>query len=151
MLDPKDLSSDTFTIWITEESENIHLEKAILQIPVRHFDCGIFAMNKDLQALLQSDQYPYIEVVVTGFCSRKAKDGLLTSIEADVEITIAQVKKAYSLEGAVFKAGNDFSYTGQLHLLLSDFNIQSPSKFLGLVQVSDEIQIEVNLFITELI
>jgi hypothetical protein len=146
--DESTLSNDTFSITFENIYGQIQLQDALIELPVKYFDCGLQAMNKDLRELLQADENPNIIVEVTDLHLPSNKD-LLQSISANTSVTIASVTNNYKIEGKAFKSGNDITYTGNLHINLTDFQIEPPKKALGIIKVQDEFVVTVNLAISQ--
>lgn len=124
-----------------EDQKKIFFDKTALHIDVSCFDCGNNIMNSDFRELLQADIYPEIvlelkEIVV----NPKNEQDIL----AYMAIHLAGKSRMYSFPLKVEK-DHLMHINGCLNLRLSDFEIEAPKKALGLIVVSDEIEINIDL------
>lgn len=118
-------------------------EKAKLVLNTDCFDCGNRGMNKDFRALLKSDIYPEILMEL------KQIDRVSPSVvKANVELSIAGTSRSYYLP-LELKEGQDIQVTGTLKLNITDFGLEAPTKALGLIVVSEEIEIKLDLAFEE--
>ena len=106
------------------------------------FDCGGRQINKDFHKLLNTKEFPQILIKL------KEIEYLLESIKACIEMEIAGVSKTYTLHVTQTKE-DTHNILGVLELDISDFNLESPTKLLGIIVVSDIIEIDFNLSFKE--
>lgn len=128
-----------------KENKSIKFENSQLVLENSGFDCGGRGINRDFHGLLQSDIYPQItlklkEITLNPQSKHKAM--------AWVEIEIAGIKESYQME-TEFSHGQDWLISGKLKLNIKDFELKAPKKMLGLIVVSDEIEINFNLVVQE--
>lgn len=111
---------------------------------VENFDCGIGAMNRDLQNTLKSDYYPNLQLEINEIIL-DANNNEFEELEvaANVVITIAGVtRKVYLEAGKIINYDDDqLSFFGEKSLKMTDFNIEPPTKMLGAIKVRDELNI----------
>ncbi len=126
------------------------LTNAILQINVDGFDCGNQIMNKDFKNLLKEKEEPYITLQIKNIepsydfiVSREP--GLSEIGFARVEIALAGAKNEYLIPLNSFDEVISQYYMGQLTLNITDFQLDPPKKFLGLVKVEEEITVDFKL------
>ncbi len=115
-----------------------------LQLKTNNFDCGGKAINKDFREILKADQYPHINLYLKEIKNVKSN----TNVEVLVDIEIAGVKKDYIIPVS-FKNNNQFYIKGQVGVCLTDFYIETPKKFFGLISIENEIEIDFNLLVQE--
>lgn len=123
----------------------IRFENSMLVLENSGFDCGGKGINRDFHGLLQSDIYPKI---ILRLKEVKLKSHKNHFADALVEIEIAGKKKSYHME-TEFHNEDDWHIAGQLKLNINDFNLKAPKKMLGLIVVSDEIEISFKLVVKE--
>lgn len=124
----------------------IHLDSVLLQVTVDNFDCGGNGINRDFQKSLQSDQFPFIDIIPSSLTVYPSEPGQL---ETRVTIRLAGQEKDYHIPVNYMMAKNLEQKVHMGHakvvLRMSDFGITPPSPFFGLIQVDDELQVEIFL------
>ncbi len=128
------------------ESEGvIHFRNTVLKLRNSGFDCGSRGINKDFHALLQSDQYPVIDLKLLRV---EVQDG--QRARATVAIRIAGLVREYQIPVQLFpeqqkEQEQNLQIAGQLQLNISDYDLKPPKKLFGIIVVKDDIQINFNL------
>lgn len=115
-----------------------------LTYPIDEFDCGLEAMSHDLRKTLKSSQYPELYLRINEIRIKPETNEVETlQVVSSVTIKIAGVTRHTQIdEGLVINHTEDsLTLTGYQSLAMSDFNIQPPSKFFGMVQVSNELSV----------
>lgn len=126
------------------ETENgITFKNAVLLLNNKGFDCGNRQINKDFHALLQTEEYPSLELEL-----KKIKMKYANSAEAVVDITIAGTTKTYQLPVKLL-ANPATGFEGKLQLDINDFGLEPPKKVFGLIKVKEAIEISFNLIVAE--
>lgn len=122
--------------------------EAVVQVPVRAFDCGKSRMTNDLQETLEMEQHPEIrfELVHATMGARTDTSAQWRRIDAVGPLTIAGTKRLIQLNAAV-QALDDrhFRIRGCLPIDMPYFKIAPPSKLFGLIKVKDQIQVQYDL------
>lgn len=126
-------------------NEVIKFENSMLILENSGFDCGGKGINKDFHGLLQSDIYP---IIILRLKEIKIKPNKSHLADALIEIEIAGLTHSYHME-TEFHHDQDWHITGQLKLNINDFNLKAPKKMLGLIVVSEKIEISFKLVIKE--
>ncbi|RMG70980.1 MAG: YceI family protein [Bacteroidetes bacterium] len=124
-----------------------------LQLPIRALDCGNYGINRDMQATLQAKDYPYIDIQllnVTGETQLgETSQQEWHALRAQVVVSIAGKSQTMEVPVRARQATADtYRFTGSCPLQMTTFGIDPPSALLGLVQVSDDIQIYFDLIVT---
>ncbi len=137
----------TDTVWIELEKEShiYRLRDTGVTLDVGAFDCGGKAINKDFRDLLRYDQDSTITVRLQSFQpAPKTAEKTLGSIFTSFHLagstdsrTIDILKRSEHHE--------NIHYYGLTALDITRFGLDPPSKFLGLIKVNKNIQIEFNL------
>lgn len=128
-----------------EGKDLIRFQKSTLVLDNSFFDCGGKGINKDFHILLRTRAYPQILLTLKEI-KKKAIAG--NKVEALIEIQIAGVNRSYVVEVDA-KQEDDLHLNGQLKLNITDFNLEAPKKILGLIVVSEEIEILFKLIVVE--
>lgn len=116
-----------------------------LRYPVRYFDCGFSAMNEDMQDLLKSKEFPYLYLEIHNIRIDPSNSEIeLLNVAAQVSITIAGVTRTYDIKDGMVqnRTEEDLTFRGNRLLKLTDFGLQPPTKFFGMVQVTNELKID---------
>ncbi len=116
-----------------------------LRYKVKGFDCGIRPMNEDLQELLKSEQYPYLYLEIHSIeLDRDNTEIERLNVASRVSITLSGITREFHItDGMVInQSAEDLIFRGKRALKLTDFNIEPPTKFFGLVQVTNELKVD---------
>ncbi len=146
VFDTYKIPEDTFSIAYYTQNNQIQVEDALISLPVRYFDCGIKMMNRDLQELLKSEEYPNVDVKIKNlYLQQDSTNYAAHFVSAEVLLTIASVCQTYYMNGITEQHGDDLAFDGSLCIQLTDFNLEPPKKALGLVKVDNSITIDLNV------
>ncbi|EPR74347.1 hypothetical protein ADIWIN_0689 [Winogradskyella psychrotolerans RS-3] len=137
--------SEAIRISYVDYDKRIQFKDTKLTLPNLEFNCGGKAINKDFNKLLNTEEYP--EIILKLKEISKAKTDT-SSITATIEITISNIVRTYSIPISI--ADNEgLKVSGVMPLDINDFNLTAPTKMLGMVKVSSEIEIQFSLKIIE--
>jgi len=133
-------------VYYNKNQRKILFDNTALHIDVGCFDCGSRLMNSDFKELLKKDIYPEIVLELKEIAmSPKNNNDVL----AYMAIYLAGETRLYSFPLKVENEDQMHIY-GCLSLTLSDFNLDAPTKALGLIVVSDQIEINIDLLVNPL-
>ena len=132
-------------IYYKVTNDRIEFEKANLILDNNCFDCGNKGMNRDFMALLKSDEYPEI---VLELKELKIVDNTTSNMNAKVKLTLAGISKNYMVSLKA-KDNEPMEVSGNLRLNITDFGLEAPKKALGLIVVSENIEIKFQLILKE--
>ncbi len=110
--------------------------------PVTNFECALRPMTKELHETLNASEYPELLLEVRDITVTDGNSEIQNlQVGAHVTITLAGVKKDILIsDGFVInESGDSLVLGGSKELLLSDFNLEPPTKMLGLVRVMDQL------------
>lgn len=125
-------------IELQPKHQNYKIENAQLHLKAASFDCGGKRINKDFKGLLQTERFPHVDIEVNSINQKNEQ------FEAEVNVHIAGHTKAYAFE--VFNPDKNH-FTGDLIIDITDFNLESPKKLMGLIEVNNLIDINFDLFL----
>lgn len=132
-------------LYYHEIEDKLVFDKAKLVLENTCFDCGNKGMNKDFMALLKSDEHPEILLSLKEISNIKHNPSTVNTL---VELTIAGASKTYHLPVQI-ATEEQIKVSGTLKLNIEDFGLEAPKKALGLIKVSENIEIHLRLFFTE--
>ncbi|MCB0654443.1 MAG: YceI family protein [Saprospiraceae bacterium] len=121
-----------------------------LKINTQRLDCGLNAMNRDLQKTLQSDKYPYITITLKQASNsegaKELKNNNWVKFQAVTEITLCKVTRKVNIPVYIKKTSETgFQIKGSTSLEFKDFNLEAPTAMMGLIKVKDNLAISFNL------
>lgn len=120
----------------------------IVRVPVKAVDCGNSMMTNDLQDALKMDQHPEIrfELVHATVGGRVDTSAHWRRIDALGPLTVAGTKRLIRLDAAAQALDtNHFRLRGCLPIRMTDFNIEPPTKALGLIKVKNRVEVQFDL------
>jgi hypothetical protein len=147
---------NSFEFYLNNDSESssVGVDQTIgttqnldVNIPVKRLKTENEYMYSDFLALLKEPEYPYISI---GFdeTSIQIENENSPDVAPVVAITIAGVTNQYTIKCDVEDIFTNKMIKGATKIKLTDFNIQPPTKMLGLVKVKDEIDINFGILFT---
>lgn len=144
------LYADTLEV---EERTPTHIKfsKRRLLLPVVDFDCKNRLITNDFQETLQTDKYPQIGITFLSLKLVSAPEAPIDNYDALLLIELAGKTRQVNILFSFYeKSYSQFKLTGNKSLRFSDFELEPPTKMMGLVKVADELTIDFNLVIRPL-
>jgi polyisoprenoid-binding protein YceI len=114
-----------------------------LRIPVGLLDCGVSAMNRDLREALRADEFDAIEFHLDSY---DVTAGSPRTARIAGRLRIAGTERAIVATAAI-----DADTSGTLHIRgahvvqMTDFGVEPPRRFAGLVRVRDSIVVHFDI------
>lgn len=134
----KSIEPKKFTLSFKDLENGWLIENAQLQLESSSFDCGGRRINRDFKELVKSSEFPSIQIEVCEITPSKS------NLQTKIEVSIAGVKKSLPVF-VNLEEGEETTYTSILKLNIEDFNLETPTKMMGLIKVDEEISIHINL------
>lgn len=133
------------------KTKNVNSLQGWLKVGVTTLDCGNKHMDKDVYHSLKSDSFPTIFFTLE--TANLIKPGLTKDhpfkVETTGKLTIAGktreikvIARGYSLKKGCFRV------QGSKPILMSDYGIDPPSPFFGIVKAKDQITVHFDLIAT---
>lgn len=126
-------------------NQKLEFEGLKLKYRVDAFECGIHAMNSDFQELLKADEEPYLFLQLNSISLHSNNDAFEElDVDAEVIVYLAGVEKTIHVKGGKVYNHSSAHMTlqGDKGLLMTDFNIEPPTKMFGMIKVTNDIEIE---------
>ena len=147
---PSKKEQDTLFISSFTEKELI-FERGKVKVDPTIFNCGNEFIKRDFLETIKADKFPYIYIDFLDIHFESDGKINLQKAHGNVSIFICGIKKPYEIIFNVERLPNGkIRLNGQKVLKLSEFNIKTPSKMMGLIKVSDEIEIEFQLMLSKI-
>ena len=121
-------------------------KKGYVGLEAASFDCGMPVMTNDFEKTIKSKEYPVIFIEFLSF--ERGSGAQLTGgkFKGKIKISIAGVTRPFDVDCTIeakesglihLQGGRDFTF--------SDFNLEPPSKMLGMVKVNDALTVNFHL------
>ncbi len=141
------LHQDSLDYYYRVTGDTVQVDGVSLSLEVSQFDCGKKGINRDFRSTLKYEEHPFIKIILNELII-KEETGIIPR-EAKVTIIIAGIKRDYIVPLTYFSSSEErFIAGGHKTLAMSDFGLTPPSPLFGLIQVSNELDIEFDLVIT---
>lgn len=115
-----------------------------MTVPVQRFDCGHRRMTSDMHETLEAEAHPTIRFELADaavVAAPDAPDGWYR-LQATGTLTIAGTERSIEALAWGRPLGDGrYRVRGCKSLLMTDFGIDPPTKFLGVVKVHDRIEV----------
>jgi hypothetical protein len=121
---------------------------ATVAVPVRTFDCGVRAMNRDFYRALRSSEHPEIHFTLNGaeVLAESAASGEWTPLRAFGTLQLAGASRSITIAAEGRELGDgSVQIRGSHDLRMSHFEVEPPTAMLGLVRAHDEITVRFDL------
>lgn len=140
------LQRKTITASLTQGQNKIILGQNQYAIAIKNFSSdNIIALNGFLK-LMKSDEYPNLIVQLNQLQIQPTSEKThLSGIKANMNFTITGITKTYSFPITATKVGDQYRIDGNLDLNIHDFGLVPPVAMMGLVKVSEWINIDFSL------
>ena len=127
----------THTFLVQEHNEEIVVEDAFLTVNVSQFDCGIKKLTKDFYKLVEEEDFPLWTLRLLAI-SRGDGPG---QFKALINVTLAGRSKDLLIP--IVSEGDDPAVcTGSIVVSIEEFDLEPPTKVLGLIKVDPDVRIE---------
>lgn len=132
--------TDSLKVNFKKHSNLIVFKNTQLLLEKAEFDCGGRGINRDFHKLLQTQDFPNIKMHL-----KNVDISDKNNVKANLSFTICDITKEYSVPISVNHHKNKMIFKGCISLKISDFDLTSPRKVLGLIKVRDTIFVDINL------
>jgi len=128
---------------IEEESHSGEIIK--LKIPANEFNPSNPMMLDDFLKLIKASEYPYIDITIF-FENIKLPAGAESTVVPKIKVGLAGTSNTYEIPGRIHDCREESVHlNGKVNISLQDFNLEPPSKFMGMVKVNNEVFINFGL------
>lgn len=114
-----------------------------MTIPITSFNCGASQISKDFHKTLKSDTHPHLDISFISLEDNSLKNNsVVTGI---VDITLAGATTRYNIQFALKSKCGTIFLSGTQSVKFSDFKLEAPKKFKGLIRVHEMLNVEFHL------
>lgn len=120
--------------------------KGYVGLEAASFDCGMQVMTNDFGKTIKSKQYPFISIEFISFERGTNYESSNGKFKGKLKISLGGVTKAFEMDCTIqakqsgmihLQGGRDFKF--------SDFDLEPPTKMMGMVKVQDELTVNFHL------
>lgn len=122
----------------------LQLSGGIIDLKVRAFDSGNALMNKDFRKMLQDEENPFIQVELAALLPQWLPNASWREGRAEIKVVINQVTKKYLVKCKVENPESLLIY-GKQKISLTDFGLTPPTRMMGMVKVSEWVDLDFSL------
>ncbi len=125
-------------------SGKILVNNGTISIPVRHFTTPVKLIQFAFYKMMMADQHPNLVIRLKQLDALQPYKGKIRST-AQVDVSIAGVTRTYIIPVESKKVNESVEITGTKRMSIRDFGITPPSPMMGMVRVSEWVDIQMNL------
>ncbi len=133
---------------LTQRNDNASGKRILegsINMKVKSFDCENRIMTRDLRETLKEDAYPEITVDVVSIALPE-KDGKNHKVDGEAEITLAGETRLMDFTWEVsYPNSKKIRLSGNREIRFSQFNIEPPTKMMGMIRVKDTLMVDFDL------
>lgn len=129
-----------------ERGKGAYFKNGVVKLEASRFDCEKHVITKDFAETIQADKYPYIKLNFISF--ERAPEFAETEepFKGKITVTLANVSVPCEVRCKVVKDKNNLIHFKGWHLFkFSDFNLEPPTKMMGLIKVEEMITVDFHL------
>ncbi|MNX24805.1 YceI-like domain protein [compost metagenome] len=142
----EDLSNKKLSFTTSQNQNKISLSENKLSVAVKNFSSHNKMALRDFLKLIKSDTYPNMQVQINYLDLQPSLEkNQPNSMNAIVSITITGVKRHYSIPVSYSSDGDLYFIKGKKKLSIRDFGLTPVSQMMGLIKVSEWIDIDFNM------
>ncbi|MEP2668498.1 MAG: YceI family protein [Cyclobacteriaceae bacterium] len=140
------VGKDTLVLHEGGKNKKPFFKKGYVGLEAARFDCGVQLMTNDFWKTIKYNEYPVVSIEFISFERTLILASGNDVFKGRMQISLAGVTKPFEMNCTIeveesglihFKGGRRFTF--------SDFNLEAPSKMMGLVKVEDKIDVSFHL------
>ncbi len=126
---------------VNRQEGTLKLSGGMINLKVRAFDSGNGIMNKDFRKMLLEEENPFIQVELKALRPAWQPDGSWQKGKAEITVNINAIVKTYTVSCNVENPGSLLIF-GKQKILLTDFGLTPPVRMMGMVKVSEWVDLD---------
>jgi hypothetical protein len=137
--------SDTLLL-TAERGKGAYFKKGLVKLEASRFDCEKQMITKDFAETIQAEKYPYITINFISFERVPEFKESEEPFRGKFTITLANTSVPCDVRCKIVKDKNNLIHLKGWHLFkFSDFNLEPPTKMMGLIKVEEMITVDFHL------
>ena len=146
---PKYTGSDTLLL-TAERGKGAYFKKGFVKLEASRFDCEKNVITADFVETIQAKKYPYITINFISFERVPEFKDSEEPFRGKFTITLANVSVPCDVRCKIVKDKNNLIHLKGWHLFkFSDFNLEAPTKMMGLIKVEEMITVDFHLVMVQ--
>jgi len=139
------VGKDTLVLEEGGKSKRPVFRKGFVGLQASSFDCGMNVMTNDFGKTIKAKDYPVVSIEFISF-ERTPHYDKSETFRGKMKISLAGVTKPFDLNCTI-----EAKDTGHIHLkggrefTFADFNLEAPSRMMGMVKVHDKLTVNFHL------
>src|ERR1700733_14680447 len=130
---------------VSKDRHLVGINSLNFSLPVLNLKGEQHAMDEDAYTALKADTYKDIVFKLTSATVEPQSDGFYT-IEALGKLTVAGVTKTVTLKmRSQVACDGSIAFTGSENVKMSDYNVERPSHFFGIIKAGDDMTLSYTL------
>lgn len=119
----------------------LYLSGGMINLKVKAFDSGNGIMNKDFRKMLLEEENPFIQVELQALMPDWQPNDVWREGKAEITVNINAIVKTYTVSCKVENPGSLLIF-GKQKILLNDFGLTPPVRMMGMVKVSEWVDLD---------
>lgn len=137
-----------YRLEVGQAAGSYSFRQTLLRLPTRSLDCGHKGINSDMYETLKAEAHPHVSIELLSVRLPALSIHETAGLQALTAITIAGVRHEEWINVRVQCMDDDrYRFIGSKPLSMARFGLTPPSPMMGLVKVSDRIDIHLDLVI----
>ena len=137
--------SGKLSLVTTEKENKIFLNDGQLSVNVNDFTSDNRMALRDFKKLVKSESFPEIKLEITSLDLQRKSCGKAFGGTANSVLTITGVSKQYIIPLNLESCSDFYTAEGRVKLSIRDFGLNPPVEMMGLIKVSEWIEIVFNV------
>jgi hypothetical protein len=129
---------------VIRQQNTLNLSNCTIDLKIHAFDSGNPIMNNDFRKMLNEKKNPFISVSLLTLSPRWQANGSWQTGTVDVLITINNLGKKITFNCKLENPESLFIY-GRERISLTEFDLTPPTRMMGMVRVSEWVDIDLAL------
>lgn len=120
--------------------------KGYVGLEAASFDCGMQIMTNDFGKTIKSKEYPFIAIEFVSFERGTKYESSGGKFKGKLRISLGGVTKPFEMDCTIQpKESGMIHLQGSRDFTFSDFNLEPPTRMMGMVKVNDALRVNFNL------
>ncbi|MCK6618351.1 MAG: hypothetical protein L6Q51_11985 [Cyclobacteriaceae bacterium] len=129
---------------VNSENQILKLSGCQIDLKIHAFDSGNPIMNKDFRKMLNEDESPFIQVNLLSLAPEWERGGSWRRGKVEVLVEINTIAKKFVFDCTLENTGSLYIY-GRQRISLTEFNLTPPTRMMGMVRVSEWVDLDLEL------
>ena len=140
----------TDTLLLTAvRGKGAYFKKGLVKLHASGFDCEKKVITKDFGEMIQSEKYPDIKIDFASFERMPKYETTEEKFKGKLTITLAAVAVPCEVKCSIVKDEKNLIHLrGKQAFKFSDFNLEAPTKALGMIKVDENITVNFHLVLS---